>query len=109
MRKWGFLLFTCRAKNTHRCFHWLGNSHLYTGINPQNLSNSLGCNAFIIASPGTFVVDHYFAIKEAIGVHQPKLIVLETYGLRKCNPYHFNETGLSSQLKSFLGLEEISC
>ena len=79
----------------------VGNSHLYTGINPQNLSNSLGCNAFIIASPGTFVVDHYFAIKEAIGVHQPKLIVLETYGLRKCNPYHFNETGLSSQLKSF--------
>ena len=35
----------------------VGNSHLYSGINPKNLSNTLGVNAFILASPGTNISD----------------------------------------------------
>jgi hypothetical protein len=35
----------------------MGNSHMYSGINPKNLSNTLGLNAFILASPGTRIID----------------------------------------------------
>ena len=79
----------------------VGNSHLYTGINPKNLSAALGCNAFILASPGTQLDDHYFAIKEAIKVNKPKLLVLETYGLKKLEPTEKKEGELSDQFKSF--------
>ena len=37
----------------------VGNSHLYTGINPENLSTALGANCFILASPGTTMTDVY--------------------------------------------------
>ena len=44
----------------------LGNSHIYTGINPQSLSTSLGVNSFIISAPGTHLGDVYFNFKEAL-------------------------------------------
>jgi len=79
----------------------VGNSHLYTGINPKNLSTALGCNAFILASPGTHVDDHYFALKEAIKISKPQLVVIETYGLKKLEPKQKSKGPLSDQFKSF--------
>lgn len=79
----------------------IGNSHLYTGINPKNLSTALGCNAFILASPGTQVDDHYFTLKEALKTSQPKLVIVETYGLKETKPKEKKGGLLSDQFKSF--------
>jgi len=86
----------------------VGNSHLYTGINPKNLSTALGCNAFILASPGTHVDDHYYVIKEAIKVKKPKLVVLETYGLKEVYPREKHKGSLSDQFKSFAARKNLA-
>lgn len=85
----------------------VGNSHLYTGINPKNLSTALGCNAFILASPGTHVDDHYYAIKEAFKVNLPKVLVVETYGLKKVDAQAKKTSALSDQFKSFSARKDI--
>ena len=79
----------------------LGNSHLYTGINPKNLSAALGVNAFILASPGTNIEDSYYGLKESLKRTKPKLVVIETYGINDFNPYELKEGTLSDQFKSF--------
>lgn len=79
----------------------MGNSHLYSGINPKNLSNTLGCNAFILASPGTNIADSYYGLKEALKRTDAKLVVIETYGINNFNPYKLKEGSLSDQFKSF--------
>jgi len=79
----------------------MGNSHMYSGINPKNLSNTLGLNAFILASPGTRIIDTYFGLKEALQISKPKLVVIETYGINNFNPYELSKQNLSDQFKSF--------
>ena len=79
----------------------MGNSHLYSGINPKNLSNTLGCNAFILASPGTNIADSYYGLKEALKRTDAKLVVIETYCINNFNPYKLKEGSLSDQFKSF--------
>lgn len=79
----------------------LGNSHLYTGVNPKNLSAALGANAFILASPGTHIADSYFSLKEAIKRCKPGLVIVETYGINNFDPYHLRSGSLSEQFKSF--------
>ncbi len=79
----------------------VGNSHLYSGINPKNLSNALGCNAFILASPGTNVADSYYVLKESLKRTKAKLVVFETYGIKDFDPYELKKQALSDQFKSF--------
>lgn len=79
----------------------IGNSHLYTGINPKNLSNALGANSFILASPGTNAADYYYSLEEAIESSKPQLVIIETYGINLFNPYELKESALSDQFKSF--------
>lgn len=79
----------------------VGNSHLYTGINPKNLSARLGVNSFILASPGTYMGDTYFALKEALERTSPTHVVVETYGIDGFNPYTLKDGALSDQFKSF--------
>ena len=79
----------------------VGNSHLYAGINPKNLSCALGANCFIMAAPGTTLTDAYYCLREAISVCKPKIAIIETYAI---NDYYSHElTGgpLSDQLQSF--------
>ena len=85
----------------------VGNSHLYTGINPKNLSAALGVNAFILGAPGTYVADHYFNLQEALKRSNPKLVIVETYGLSKSNPLEFSGADLSDQIKSFATRKDI--
>lgn len=80
----------------------LGNSHIYTGINPQSLSTSLGVNSFIISAPGTHLGDVYFNFKEALLKCKPKVVVLETYAINDFNPYKLEGSALSDQIKSFV-------
>lgn len=79
----------------------IGNSHLYTGINPKTLSTALGVNSFILASPGTHVGDYYYTLKEALKETQPKVVVVETFGINDFNPYELENGPLSDQFKSF--------
>ena len=80
----------------------LGNSHIYTGINPQSLSTSLGVNSFIISAPGTHLGDVYFNFKEALRRCNPKVVVVETYAINDFDPYALDGSALSDQIKSFV-------
>jgi hypothetical protein len=80
----------------------LGNSHIYTGINPQSLSTSLGVNSFIISAPGTHLGDVYYNFKEAIRRCNPKVVVVETYAIKDFDPYVLDGSALSDQIKSFV-------
>lgn len=86
----------------------LGNSHLYTGINPKNLSEALGVNSFILASPGTSIADSYYSLKEALKVTKPKVVVIETYGMNDSDPYALEGQDLSNQFKSFYARKDFS-
>lgn len=79
----------------------VGNSHLYTGINPQNLSCALGATSFILAAPGTYVADAYYCLEEALTRTTPKVVVVETYGINNFDPHTFTKSSLSDQVKSF--------
>ena len=79
----------------------VGNSHLYTGINPENLSTALGANCFILASPGTTMTDVYYCLKEAIERNKPKVAVVETFGINDYTSHELKEGTLTDQFKSF--------
>lgn len=85
----------------------VGNSHLYTGINPQSLSTSLGINSFMLSAPGTNLADVYFSLKEALVKCKPKVVVLETYSIGDFNPYQLEGSALSDQIKSFVSRKNL--
>lgn len=85
----------------------VGNSHLYTGLNPDNLSNALGANCFILASPGTTLTDTYFALKEAFSVCKPKIAIVETFTINNYTTYEIKGGTLSDQFKSFAARKNI--
>jgi len=99
IKKWkAFYEFT---KQNNIDYLLIGNSHLYTGINPVNLSEVLGGNSFILASPGTNLADSYFSLKEALKKCKPGIVVIETYGIDNFNPYQQSAVSISDQIKSF--------
>ena len=79
----------------------VGNSHLYTGINPKTLSNYLGVNSFILASPGTNIADSYYCLVEALKKTKPSIVVVETYGINQADNHELKGGALSDQFKSF--------
>jgi len=99
LKKWNYFYEFNKKNNVDLLL--IGSSHLYTGINPKNLSSALGLNSFILASPGTRVIDHYYTLEEALKVSTPKVIIIETYGLRSHEPYQLKNDLLSNQFKSF--------
>ena len=110
-------LFVADLTNNHEIASWnafydftennevdvllIGNSHLYTGINPNHLSCLLGANCFIIASSGGPIIDTYYNLKEALKRSNPKLIVVETYGINNKSIRQQKEGNLSDEFKSF--------
>lgn len=82
------------AKENHNHFRWhslasfkdsidvdvliLGNSHAFTGINPKQLSSSLGMTSFVLANNGIGAKVAYWNLKEALELCSPQLILLET-------------------------------
>ncbi|MDD3320184.1 MAG: hypothetical protein PHS59_01935 [Paludibacter sp.] len=85
----------------------VGNSHLYTGLNPENLSTALGASCFILASPGTTMTDTYFALKEAIAVCKPKIAIVETFTMNDYDSHKLKNGVLSDQFKSFAARKNI--
>lgn len=85
----------------------IGNSHLYTGVNPEHLSNALGATCFILASPGTTMTDAYFSLKEAVKVKKPKMVILETFTLYDYESHELKAGALSDQFKSFAARKDV--
>jgi hypothetical protein len=85
----------------------IGNSHLYTGLNPEHLSNALGATCFILASPGTTMTDAYFTLKEAVKVKKPKMVILETFTLYDYESHELKAGALSDQFKSFAARKDV--
>ncbi len=106
LKKWNYFYEFVKKKDVDVLL--VGNSHLYTGINPKNLSCALGVNAFILASPGTSTADYYYTLKEALTVSSPKLVVVETYGINGASPHGFEGSPLADQFKSFSARRNLS-
>jgi len=116
-------IFAFDKRNSHEKIQWdgfyeftktndvdvllVGNSHLYTGINPNHLSCALGANCFILASPGTTITDSYFALKEGLTKCSPKLVVVETYGISGSNVRKLTGGNLTSQFRSFASRKNV--
>lgn len=79
----------------------VGNSHCYAGVNPKNLSAALGATCFVLASPGTTIMDSYFCLEEALKKTSPKVAIIETYGISNTINHELTAGGLSDQFKSF--------
>ena len=79
----------------------VGNSHLYTGLNPKNLSEALGMTSFILASPGTNIADSYYCLEEAAERCKPQIAIVETYGISNFYLDSLAPSSLSEQIKSF--------
>jgi hypothetical protein len=79
----------------------LGNSHMYTGVNPETLCTTLGVNGYLLAAPGTTVADSYYSLKEALKRCKPRLVVLETYGINNFDQHRLSPQALSEQINSF--------
>jgi hypothetical protein len=99
LKKWDWFYKFTKKNNVDILL--LGNSHLYSGINPKNLSATLGANSFIIATQSTNISDTYFGLKEALRSCEPKLVIIETFGINNFNPYDLKEGSLTDQFKSF--------
>ena len=79
----------------------VGNSHCYAGVNPKNLSAAIGANCFVLASPGTTIMDSYYCLEEALERTKPVIAIIETYGISDTENRHLSGNGLSDQFKSF--------
>ncbi|MCR5424340.1 MAG: hypothetical protein K6E93_06230 [Bacteroidales bacterium] len=79
----------------------VGTSHLFTGIDPNQLSTALGCNCFVLAAPATTIMDSYYCLKEALTQTHPKIAIIETYGISNTENHHLDTSGLINQFQSF--------
>jgi hypothetical protein len=57
----------------------VGNSHVFTGIDPFVLSVATGSNCFLLGNSGTGIADAYFSLGEALQKIKPKVVVVETW------------------------------
>ena len=79
----------------------LGNSHVNTGIEPSNLSCTLGCTAFDLAPSGTDIADSYYCLKELLTLTTPSLVIIETYLMRGTDGPITEGGGLADEYRSF--------
>ena len=79
----------------------VGNSRMYTGLNPNHLSNALDVTCFVLASPGTNIVDSYYCLKEALTRTKPEIAVIETFTIYDGNNHDLMGQYLSDQFKSY--------
>ena len=79
----------------------VGNSHCYAGVNPKNLSAALGVNCFVLASPGTTIIDSYYCLEEALERTHPTVAIIETYCINDNVNRKLTAGALSDQFKSY--------
>lgn len=104
-KKWNAFYDFTRKNNVDVAM--VGNSRMYTGLNPQHLTNALDANCFVLASPGTNIVDSYFCLKEAFARTKPRIAVIETFTIYDGNTRDLRGQELSDQFKSFSARKNI--
>ncbi|HIR75785.1 MAG TPA: hypothetical protein IAB97_02590 [Candidatus Choladousia intestinipullorum] len=60
---------------------FLGSSHLYYGVQPNELWREYGITSYVMGSPEQTAATSYFLLKEAFTRQQPKVVVMESYYL----------------------------
>lgn len=65
----------------------VGTSHVYMGLYPMDMWDEAGITSYNIATPSQGLPSSYYLIKEAIHRQHPKVIVLDTYGIKHDNGY----------------------
>lgn len=58
---------------------FLGSSHLYYGVQPNELWEEYGITSYAMGSPEQTVATSYFLLKEAFEHQQPKVVLMESY------------------------------
>jgi len=77
---------------------FLGASGVMTSCDPGILDEKLGMTTFNLASASLFYQDNYFMLRDAIGVHSPKYVVLVVSPPRLTDNYHNDRDRLGSSL-----------
>lgn len=100
-KRWFYLYKYGKQKKSGIDVLVLGNSHSYTGLLPEQLSQALGKRCFILASQGNRITDSYYMLEEALTVVKPKLLVVETYTIRDYSQRKLTGADLNCQFQSF--------
>ena len=100
-KRWYYLYKYGKQKRSAIDVLVLGNSHAYTGLLPEVLSEQLGRRTFLLASQGNRITDSYYMLEEALTVCKPKLLVIETYTIRDYRQRKMTGVDLSCQFQSF--------
>lgn len=66
---------------------FVGSSHSYRSFSPMALWNQTGIASYNLATPKQSIPCTYYLIKEGIRLQHPKVVVLETYGIRYIKDY----------------------
>ena len=73
---------------------FLGNSHVYNGINPAVFYEETGIKGFDMATSNQDLFVSYYILKEMLKTQSPEVVVLDTYAL------HLSLTPQEEQLRS---------
>lgn len=60
---------------------FLGSSHVYYGVQPNELWNEYGITSYVMGSPEQTAATSYFLLKEAFQYQHPEVVVMENYYL----------------------------
>ncbi|GHT01737.1 hypothetical protein AGMMS49525_03340 [Bacteroidia bacterium] len=78
-RKWDAFYSFTKTRNIDVLI--VGNSHVFTGIDPFVLSVLTNTNTFMLGNSGAGIADAYFSLGEVLQKIKPKLVVVETYAI----------------------------
>lgn len=67
---------------------FLGSSHLYYGVQPNELWKEYGITSYVMGSPEQTAATSYFLLKEAFNHQQPKVVAMENYYLWNKDLYY---------------------
>lgn len=80
---------------------FLGSSHLYYGVQPNELWRDHGITSYVMGSPEQTAATSYFLLKEAFTRQKPKVVVMESYYLWNGSLYN----GESRLRQAFDGMQ----
>lgn len=70
---------------------FLGSSHLYYGVQPNELWKEYGITSYVLGSPDQTTASSYYLLKEALKYQSPKVVAMESYYLGYDKLYYSEE------------------
>ena len=84
----------------------LGNSDLYSALNPLQLWHDYGMTTYVSAEPSQDIFSAYYLLKEFLKHHDPQLVILEVDGLFSTSEANDLDQGINSYIKNVFPLFE---